>query len=203
MAQRWIEGWRIVRRYYSNRSFRRVDLKLLALYLGDSPYRVSARYWRSQGAADPYTYGETPLTTWEEIARRFLTPEDHLLDLGCGTGRGALWLRHFVGCQVTGIECIPTFVARARALGVEIAQKDLLESDLSGVTAVYLAGTCLEDDYLYRVAGHLEGLRSGAKVITVTFPITDYARAGEFVEIKKVLLPFPWEKDLVYCCTRR
>jgi SAM-dependent methyltransferase len=200
----WIEWMRVARRYYRHTSFRQADLALLRLYWTDSPYRVSARYWKACGEADPYTYGETPLTTFEQIARRFLTPDDRFVDLGCGTGRTCLWAHHFVGCQVLGVECIPTFIWRAREAlpGISIVEADLLESDLSQATAVYLAGTCLEDDYLTRVANHLEQLPRGAKVITVTFPITDYGADGKFVETDKVLLPFPWDRDLVYCCQR-
>lgn len=202
--QGWIEWLQVVRRYYRSAPFRRADLALLRLYWGDSPYRVSARYWRARGAADPYTYGETPLTTLEQIARRFLTPQDRFLDLGCGTGRTCLWVGYFIGCQVVGVECIPTFIQRARRAipEVEIVEGDLLESNLSEVTVLYLAGTCLDDDYLQKIATHLGRLPAGAKVITITFPITDYEIEGRFVEIEKLFLPFPWGNDLVYCCQR-
>ena len=45
----------------------------------------------------------TPLAALEAVAER-LTPQNHVIDLGCGTGRAVFYLAHAVKCRVTGVE---------------------------------------------------------------------------------------------------
>src|SRR5262245_46123073 len=101
--------------YYGDPLFRKVDTRLLLSYWLDNPYRVCSRFFRSRGEEDPYTFGETPLTTLEEIAHRCqISNRDTVLELGCGRGRTCFWLARFVGCRAIGIDIVPTFIERAQ-----------------------------------------------------------------------------------------
>jgi SAM-dependent methyltransferase len=81
------------------------------------------------------------LPLWRELADR---SEGPVLDLGCGTGRVALYLAER-GHEVTGVDVEPQFVdelrrrARARALSVTVVLGDVRELRLEGSFALALA----------------------------------------------------------------
>ncbi len=195
----------VVFRYYGNASFRKADLALLLRYLFRNPYKISKQFLLKAGEEDPYTYGETPLTTLDAIVKECgLTPQDTLFELGCGRGRGCFWLSCYFGCRAVGIEYIQEFVANAQAVketrrigNVEFRCEDILEADYRGATVLYLYGTCFDEPFLKKLLKRFSDLPEGTKVITVSYPLTDYVQKG-YELLKQFEAPFTWGVATVY-----
>lgn len=193
----WMEEKKVEKRFYPNSLFRALDQALLLSYRAESPYAISKEFLMQRGASEIYAYGETPLTTMDEIARAFgLKKGDHLVDLGAGRGRAALFMASFYGLTVTAVEQIPTFAHRLQELGAKgltVSCQDMAELDLESATHIYLYGTMLSD-------GEIEALLNrfphGAKIISVSYPLSEYS---EIYRIEKSLTArFPWGKTKVY-----
>lgn len=196
-----VEYCRVVSRYYSSQAFLKVDAALVLSYLFKHPFALSKRFLLEQGAKDLYTYGETPLTTLDMIARECrLSPRDLVFDLGCGRGRACFWLNAFIGCNVVGVEQVPAFIERANKLkerfnisGVSFRHEDILQTNLKGATAVYLYGTCFEPPFIEALTRRLTTqLAKGAKVITVSYALTEYVPDAPFEVLKRFQASFPW-----------
>ena len=79
------EQCRVTWRYYSNLRFAKADLLLLSQYFTKSAFRYSKEFLLAKGEEEIYSYGETPLTTLEQIAEKAdVTAADTLFALGCG-----------------------------------------------------------------------------------------------------------------------
>ncbi len=188
-VREFIEFWFIAFRYYTNFTFCKVDCALRWLYLFDNPFAISKNYMQNKGADQIYVYGETPLTTWEKIAKNCrISEHDTLVELGCGRGRLCFWSRLFIGCKVVGIEQIPQFVERAQCVadrfklsGIEFRYEDFLKSNLSGATVIYLYGSCMDDAEVTKLAQAISRLPIGTKVISVSYPLTDYSNSFELM----------------------
>lgn len=206
-GREWVEGIKVLLFYYLfHWRFARADLSLLVRYLFRNPYKVCARFLEERGAADPYTYGETPLTTMDLIATAFgITRADILFELGCGRGRSCLWLRYFVGCEVVGIEQVGEFVEKAKAVcescgisGVTFIEGDFLSCDLSSATFLYLYASAMEEAEIERLLQLVRQLPVGVRIASVSFPLGDYAEPGLLRLCKKIRLPFFWGKADIY-----
>lgn len=199
------------KRYYSNWSFCKVDLSLLLLYLGNSPFAISKQFLVQRGEKDLYAYGETPLATMDHIAKECqLSSRDTLFELGCGRGRTCFWLNAFVGCKVAGIDYVPEFIKNANIVksrfnvnGVEFHLQDMLDTDLSGATAIYLYGTCLEDVQIITLIDKFKKLPPGTKIITVSYPLTDYTHDPIFEVMKRFTGKFTWGEGDIYLQVRK
>lgn len=102
------EYLRVIFKYYRNRPFFKIDACLLLSYLFANPFRLSRKFLLQKGERDVYTYGETPLTTMDTIARTCgLAAKDVVFEMGCGRGRTCFWLNQFIGCRVIGIDYVP------------------------------------------------------------------------------------------------
>jgi SAM-dependent methyltransferase len=169
-------------KYYRNPSFAKADLQLIFGYMLRNPYKMSRDYLKAKGESDVYAYGETPLATLEEICEKCgITESDTVFELGCGRGRTCFWLNQWLGCRVVGIEFIPQFVEIADIVknssdlkGIEFRCEDFTESALGGATVVYLFGTCLKDEDIEKLTKKIDDLPSGTKIVSVSFPLTDY-----------------------------
>jgi len=202
-----VERCRVAQRYWRRSSlFRKVDLALWAAYASHSPFKISKNFLRERGIANIYSYGETPLTTMELIANSCgLTATDHVVELGCGTGRACFWLRCFVGCQTTGIEFIPEYVVKAHLLQqrfhidkISFILTDMAYAELFSATAVYLYGTSMEEEEIGALAPVLDKLPRGAKLITVSWHFKEFFHTPAFSVVKQFSAPFPWGYADVY-----
>jgi hypothetical protein len=205
-----IEYLKVIWKYYRNPTFAKADLILLSQYLWSNPFRISRRFLMQKGLDAPY--GETPLTTTEQIAHEAgITSSDVVYELGSGRGRAAIWLQTFMGCELVGIEMIPTFVSRAQKVvaschlpKLSFRLEDMLTVDLTRATVVYLYGTCLTDQEIHQLIGNLQQLPSGARVITVSYTLTDYLDKENFLfqDCKSFPASFNWGTTDIYILKR-
>jgi tRNA A58 N-methylase Trm61 len=134
-----------------------------------------------------------------------ITPQDTVFELGSGRGRACFWLNTFIGCKVVGIEYIPEFVKRANTIktrfeieDVEFRQQDMLNTDYSNATVVYLYGTNLEDSAIQKLVEKFQALASGTKIITISYSLNEYTSQPIFEVMKHFTAPFPWGMADVY-----
>lgn len=195
-----LEFFKVAFRYYCSLSFLKADLALRLTYLFDNPYKISKRFLKKKGAEDVYAYGETPLTSMELIAKECgFTKKDCIFELGSGRGRTCFWLHSFIGCSVVGIEYVPEFVERANKIkgylgikNIDFRLEDMAKANLSGATACYLYGTCLDEETINTLARHFAKLPAGTKIITVSYPLTDYPKGYSFEVMKRFSVPYTW-----------
>lgn len=201
-----VEFIKVACKYYGYPSFRKSDLSLRLMYFFNNPYKISKRFLMNKGAKEVHAYGETPLTSLETIAKECrISKEDTVYEVGAGRGRTCFWLNGVLGCRVVGIEYIPEFVGRANIIkkrlglsGVEFRLEDMLKSDYTGATAIYLYGTCLDDTTIEKLCGIFSKLKPGTKIITVSYPLTDYGHKADFEVMKRFTVPFTWGEGDVY-----
>jgi SAM-dependent methyltransferase len=206
----FIEHLKVIWKFYRNPRFFIVDSLLRSFYFLNSPFKISKRFLLKKGESDIYTFGETPLTTLQHIAREAsIESGDVLYDLGCGTGRTSFWFHFFAGCKVIGIEYVPTFVKCAERVRkwreidrVEFILEDMLKINFANATVVYLYGSCFEEPFLESLIQRLKGLKAGSKIVTVSYPLSDYCEEPLFEVIKQFTAKFAWGEADVYIQTR-
>jgi SAM-dependent methyltransferase len=129
---------------------------------------------------------------------------DHLLELGCGRGRGVFFLSHLAGCSAVGIDFVPFFISTATAIAkhatpilpVTFRCENMETTDFSGATVIYLYGTCLAEEEIDALVHRFEALPQATKIITVSYPLTDYS--PRFRTLKQFTADFPWGKGEVF-----
>ncbi len=191
----WKEQRQVEKRFYHNPQFCAQDLTLLERYLVKSPYEISKAYLKAQGAKELYTYGETPLTTMNDIAVECELKEgDRVIEMGAGRGRTSLFLAEYLGCRVIAYEQITDFVEKSvPSPNLTMLSRDMFEADFSKACAIYLYGTMLLDEEILALA---ERFPQNVKIITVSYPLNDY---HDQYQIKKTFTgKFPWGKTEVY-----
>lgn len=197
---------------YTNTQFAKADLSLRLMYLFNNPFSISKRFLEQRKNQDIYAYGETPLKTLELILSKVkITKEDHFFDLGSGRGRAAFFINAFTDAKVTAIEYIPEFVDRAKRIQQKLniqklsfINEDLMDSDLSSGTIFYLYGSSYPDDFLKKLAEKLAHLKAGIRVISVSFPITEYLKDKNLFEVINCFpTEFPWGESTVYVAIKK
>lgn len=206
-ARNLLEWIRVVRKYYfKNWGFARADLALCLQYIFSSPFSISKRFLKKRREDDLYTFGETPLTTLEKICKRAgLTAQEHILDLGCGRGRTSLWFHFFINANVSAIDYLPLFIRRAARVArwfklkqLSYVAHEMQTYDFSDASAVYLYGTCFEEPFLKKLTQQMASLKKGAKVITVSYPLCDYASVDQFELVDQFTAIFTWGEAEVF-----
>lgn len=190
---------RIIRDYYRHPRFLLPWCWLKINYLLDNPFAVSRRFHKKIAANDPYTYGETPLHSMAIIAQHArLSSDDVVYELGAGAGFTALWLATVIGCHVVAIEQIPTFAWRLQRVAKRFGLNNLtvqcsnfLDVPIKG-TCVYLCGSNFEDTLITSIEKHLRQLSKGAKIITVSAPLTRMIKRQHVILKQPLTATFPW-----------
>jgi hypothetical protein len=199
----FIEALEVRRRFPA---FARYEKAFRRAYRFQNPFRICKQFLRRRGEKLIDAYGETPLPVFAQIAR-YLSSSDTVIELGCGRGKGVFFLSQLLGCSVIGIDWIPHFIQTAESihrslspsLPVGFRCEEMQRVDLSKATAVYLYGTCLTDDEIHSLIPRFERLQPGARIITVSFPLSDYS--SKFLTISQLTASFPWGEAEVYVCT--
>lgn len=199
-ARLFREERRVQREFYGHLGFKKCDQALLKAYRGLNPYRMTKEFLKLKGISNVHQYGETPLTVMAQIARECsLTPTDRLIELGCGRGRGVFFLSEMIGCSVHGIEWNPLFVSLAQSIPASKASfscQDMCSADLSQASVIYLYGTCLDEESIQKLLSKLEGVAKETKIITISYPLSDYSPS--FVVSKQFQVSFPWGNTEAY-----
>jgi precorrin-6B methylase 2 len=194
-------------RYYPNSLFRRTDLRCLFGYWLINPYAICQRYLANFSESEVQKiYGETFFTTFELIANALkLNENDVIYDLGCGRGRGVFWLNAFYRCKAIGVELNPVFVRKALKIkhklkieNVEFLQANMMDADFSDATVLYLYGTALTDAAIAKFIANLKRVKQGTKIVTVSYPLHHYAKAGEFEMMEQFQGQFLWGDTTIY-----
>jgi SAM-dependent methyltransferase len=184
----WREERRLKRRFYSYPLFRCCDKALKRAYRWHNPYSICKRFLIQKKAKEIHAYGETPLTTWHRIVKECaIHSHDHVVDLGCGRGRGVFFLATVVGCHTHGIDWAPSFIQRAVSIKQKFALsrahftcEDMCQADLSHFSFVYLYGTCLDDLSLQRLLHLFRTLNPGTRILSVSYPLEPFTLLTQF-----------------------
>lgn len=170
-----------------------------------NPYRLCKEFAHKKKEALSDVYGETPLPVLAEIARQCgLKADDTLLELGCGRGRGAFFLSHLTGCRTIGIDWLPFFIDTANAIAestmprlpVQFRCQDMQNADFSKATAIFLYGTCLSDEAIFKLIERFKHSPSTVRIITISYPLADYSPYFRTIEQFSAL--FPWGEGEIY-----
>jgi SAM-dependent methyltransferase len=183
----WLQQKRVRKLFYQDPRYKAVDQAILR---GPNPYRLK----------EAFPYGETPLSSLKQIADRCgLKPEDRVVDLGCGRGRGVFFLSHHYRCQATGIDMIKPFIERARHLaeehqvpGVSFSCGDMRKFDFSQATFVFFYGTTFSEKFVQHLQAAMKALPQGSKIVTVSSPLEGLQLADQFS------VSFPWGSGEIY-----
>lgn len=155
---------------------------------------------------DTLTYGETRWTTFLEIADALaLSPQDRFIDLGCGAGFLCLLVSQAYGVPATGVDLIEGFIENAQALvtdlglqNIDYRRADFFQMDFLPYTVFYATCTCFPEHYRQRLAEKFRPVRSGCRIITVTYPL----QASWLRPVKSIKCRYSWGNDTVYICER-
>ena len=192
--------------YYGNKTFRKADLALLISYRGENPYRISRKFLQKRGEEEIYAYGETPPATMDKIAKECgISSHDTVIELGCGRGRTCFWLASILKAKVIGIDFVPEFIENAEKVrkkykieNLKLKCADFLKEDFKKGTVVYLHGTSMTDGEITLLADKLTRMKKGTRVITVSFPLTDYPLKEKWDLKKQFQANFTWGSTDVY-----
>ena len=204
---RWnyLEETKVKKLFYGDPLFSRVDRALKKLYRFSSPFSVLKKFLESKGESEVYCYGETPLTLFHKIAQECgLSSSDHFLELGSGRGRGVFFLSSLYGCRASGIDEVPEFILKGYdiskafpTLKVSFFLGDMNQMSLEKASVLYLYGTCLPDQTIESLADKMKNLPCSTKIITVSFPLTDY-RPSSFKLLKTFTAEFNWGSTEIF-----
>lgn len=193
------EELKVQKLFYKNAFFKKADLSLKQAYYKENPYRICKSFMQKEQKAEIHVYGETPLTELYNILTKLkLKKEDCFIDLGCGRGRNVFFVSSFFNCKVIGIDIVPIFCERAQkiAFSPRFLCEDMTTSDLTEGTVLYFYATCLEEDLLLSMITKFTKLRAGTKIITVSFPLSDYSKA--FSTLFSKTASYPWGKTELF-----
>lgn len=188
----WQDRIYTFRHFYANIRFALIDLSFGLIGLFSNPYRVCRKFLQKRREAEIYAYGETPLATYEKIAKECqIDPSDIWFELGAGRGKGCFWLAEFVGCQVVGVEWVPQFVKAAQSIKtlfshekVKFLCSEIQQVDLSSATFIYL----------YGIWPDLK-LSPGTRVLSISEPLPGHHPLHSF------WVRFPWGRTRAYLGT--
>ena len=202
----WLQQYQVVRRYGAFKRFLLSWLWLHLSYCFNSPYQHSKRYQRQIKSRALYVYGDTPLTTLENIIEKAgITANDHIYELGAGSGFTSLWLHGVKGCKVTAIEQVPLFCWRLQRTahrfhleGIEVRCDDYMTTELKQADVIYLYGSNLDDDTVFKLTLRLAAMPSGTRIITVSYPLDPDNLLGVFEPVKCFKGEFEWGAADIY-----
>jgi SAM-dependent methyltransferase len=206
----------IVFYYWRSTAYFRDDLLLRAHYWRRSPYQLvkDASASRKSEPTLPATsllFGQTLIPTLAQIARiAKISQEDHVAELGCGTGVGCFWLAYFTQARVTGLDLHPSFIRNAQVVAYRSEMRNrlhFLNSDFRLVSfqkfsVIYFYSTSFSEEFLKGFfPSLLRQLPIGARIITVSSSIQDYLTLQEqncVHLLSQTSQTYPWGKATVF-----
>jgi SAM-dependent methyltransferase len=201
------EGREVRRRFPTFLPFERA---LNQTYRFHNPYKICREHSKLKGEKCLDAYGETPLPVLARIVHESgLNSDDLLFELGCGRGRGAMFLSHIARCRVIGIDWVPFFINGATEIVTSILPRlevvfrcaEMQTADFAGATAIFLYGTCLSDEMIGVMISRFETLPPQTKIVTVSYPLSDYS--PQFETFKQFSATFPWGEGEIFINHKR
>lgn len=127
----------------------------------------------------------------------WIIPQDKVVDLGCGRGRGVLFLSHFYGCRAYGVDRIPAFIQKAclatqHLPRISYIYGDLRDFDFSKATFVFFYGTTFSEPFIDELVLALRALPPQSKIVSVSAPLSHYPIIDECI------VSFPWGQGEVF-----
>ncbi len=184
--------------FYQNSRFRRIDRFLGNAYILDNPYRIARNY-----NDDHNYYGETPLTLIHRVLSEIgCSSNDCFYDIGSGRGRLCFFIEMMFGCRVIGIELVDLFVKRAQTIVEKLSlkslfhEKDFKQCKFEGATIIYMYGTCMSVREIQALCNRFKGIEKRAKIISVSYPLSDYDK--DFEVFNKFKAVYPWGETVIY-----
>ena len=185
-----------------------VELGLMILYPLVSPYRINLRYIHKKKLDHSYIFGETPLTTLEQICRWSSIPQGKVIfDVGCGWGRSTFFLHAFNRAHRTvGIDIIPEYIERANTIrkAMKLDYMVFLEADIRIVDyrdadIVYMYGTCFPNEFIQDMVDVWEeDLNDGTMILTTSYSLTTFSKQERIQLIDQKTFDFLWGHCTVY-----
>ncbi len=204
----FMEERKVRRLFYKKTAFKAADQLLKKLYYLKSSYSIYRKYAKSRGLSSLDFYGETPLTVFHQMFQNGgLSRNDCFVDLGCGRGRGVFFATTIWGCNSIGIERVPVFCKKAQEISLLLASQSHIKPpkifceeigsfNLTLGSFFYFYAICMEEEDLIASISHLEKILSGSKLITVSFPITEYSNS--FSLLSSWESTYPWGKTDIF-----
>jgi hypothetical protein len=177
-------------------------LRIISIFI--NPYSISRRFLANRGDVSVYQYGETPIASMDEIAKKCeISSHDRVIELGSALGRCSFFLAHCHKCRVVGVEQIAIFSKISNFLlwllnckNLKFINEDMFEIDFSEFDVVYLYGTCLKDIEVEKLINKFKKLKKGTKVITTSYGLDQYDK--DLVVKKEFEVLFPWGKGSIF-----
>lgn len=137
------------------------------------------------------------VATREFLDQLDIKEDFHLLDVGCGIGGGSRFASETYGCQVTGVDLTPEYIATGNRLSqsVRLDKKVCLRE--SNATALSDEASTYDGAYMLHVGMNIESKASLASEIFrvlrpgARFGIYDVMRTGD----GELIFPVPWAQD--------
>lgn len=193
---------KVIAKYYKCLKFALLDVTFLSLYAMSNPYRIARKFYKKMGEKNVHCYGETPLTTFEEVIDQLsLQPSDTFLELGCGRARSSFWVCLFRPCQIIAVDWIPRFTIPAETLrkwfglkNLTIVCDDYHHLDFSQVTAAYLYGSDLSDGAVKKITDKFETMPKNSRIVSVSYPL----QSRSFEVVSAFPVRFNWGITTAY-----
>lgn len=193
----WLEQLKTILLFYRLPRFALLDILLGCLYLFSNPFTLCRRFMQTRGEERVHAYGETPLSTWRQIAvLAKIEAKDVFIDLGCGRGKVCFWTASWIGCKTIGVDWVPPFIRRASflslffsSLRLQFLQRSISEIPLREATVLYLYTFHPEEETL-----DFSLLSPGTRVITISEPLSH----PRFKVSDSCSVRFPWGEAEVF-----
>ncbi len=123
-----------------------------------------------------------------------LSPERHVLDVGCGLGGAARFVASWYGCRVTGIDLTPEYVDTARVLCSWVGLENRISLHQGSALAMPFADSAFDRAYMLHVGINIDDkARLCSEVCRVLrshslFGIYDVMKIGD----GELTYPVPW-----------
>jgi ubiquinone/menaquinone biosynthesis C-methylase UbiE len=130
----------------------------------------------------------------EFLGQLGLSPEQHVLDIGCGLGGAARFVASRYRCRVTGIDLTPEYVETARVLSAWVGLADRISLQQGSALALPFADRTFDGAYMLHVGMNIDDKARLCSEIgrvmrpNTLFGIYDVMRVGD----GELAYPVPW-----------
>ncbi len=162
-------------------------------------------YRKKNKLAFPDSYGETPLTVFQDIfLKGNLSSKDTFIDLGCGRGRGLFLASSFWKCASIGIDHIPFFCSSITSLAKDLSlpiqafceERHQVGSWIKKGTFFYLYSLCIEDKEWESLISVLEKIKPHSILVTVDLDLLEHTPSFRLLSTWDAM--YPWGEATLF-----